>query len=255
MFNRAWPLVVVLVSLSACEGEIQPAPVSFRRDIAPLFQANCTPCHWSPLIGSGRVVDVTRVSDLVGAPSIWDGGLPYLVIPGKPDESFLLDKISRTEFGPREGNTMPYSYPLLSNEELGKVRAWILNGARPDDPLFDPARSDGGAPPGTPVSLIFGKAINQGPSIGKCSLCHGPNTPNPPVLSAPFDANGELTTVGANGEPVIVPGKPEASRLYQKLLDPPPSGAGRVMPLQLGRLDEQQIGLVRRWILEGAKDN
>lgn len=52
---------------------------------------------------------------------------------------------------------------------------------------------------------------------------------------------------------IIVPGDPEASLLYRKLVDRPPP-VGDQMPLQRPPLDDHARALVRRWILEGAID-
>lgn len=50
---------------------------------------------------------------------------------------------------------------------------------------------------------------------------------------------------------IIVPGDPEASLLYRKLVDRRPP-VGDQMPLQRPPLDDHARALVRRWILEGA---
>ncbi|MEZ5963964.1 MAG: c-type cytochrome domain-containing protein [Planctomycetota bacterium] len=57
---------------------------------------------------------------------------------------------------------------------------------------------------------------------------------------------------GRTGE-LIVPGDPEASLLYRKLVDRRPP-VGEQMPLQRPPLDDKARALVRRWILEGAVD-
>jgi hypothetical protein len=60
---------------------------------------------------------------------------------------------------------------------------------------------------------------------------------------------GESGMVGR----VIVPGDPEASLLYRKLVDRQPP-VGQQMPLQRPPLDARGVELVRRWIAEGALD-
>lgn len=52
---------------------------------------------------------------------------------------------------------------------------------------------------------------------------------------------------------IIVPGDPEASLLYRKLVDRRPP-VGDQMPLQRPPLDDHARELLRRWILEGAVD-
>jgi hypothetical protein len=65
------------------------------------------------------------------------------VIPGKPEESFLFQKITGT-LQPDEGDPMPQTGAPLPPEQIEAVRQWILNGALPsstDDihlPVPDP---------------------------------------------------------------------------------------------------------------------
>ena len=53
------------------------------------------------------------------------------------------------------------------------------------------------------------------------------------------------------GLPLVVPGDPEASYLYRKLVDRIPA-AGAQMPLQQPPLSAHGKELVRLWILQGA---
>ena len=50
----------------------------------------------------------------------------------------------------------------------------------------------------------------------------------------------------------VVPGNPNASELYKRLLGPTENGAQ--MPFGLPQLPVQSIEVVRRWILAGAPD-
>lgn len=53
-----------------------------------------------------------------------------LVVPGKPDSSFLLRKLT----GPDaiEGERMPSSNEALSSQQIEAIRTWIANGAKHD---------------------------------------------------------------------------------------------------------------------------
>ena len=55
------------------------------------------------------------------------------------------------------------------------------------------------------------------------------------------------------GMPFVVPGDPDGSLFYRKLLDDP--GCGERMPLGGGALPAEQIEMVRSWIVDGARDN
>jgi mono/diheme cytochrome c family protein len=246
MFNRASPLLVVL--LLGCEGQITEPPVSFSRDVEPIFQGNCMPCHWSPMI-----VDVSKVSKMVDVDSTWDGARhKKLIVAGKPEESFLYDKLTATDLTDHEGSHMPPAADTVSATELATIRQWISDGATESDPNFGPVSPRDF----TKVRYIFGISVNLGPSLGKCSLCHGPGTSNGPDLAHPFDpVTGAVNITASNGQTMIIPGDPDNSLLVKKLTDPVPAGAGRSMPLKAPPLTDEQIELVQRWILEGAQDN
>ena len=74
-------------------------------------------------------VDATRGDAweaLVNQPSVLDADLT-LVVPGDPDASFLMDKL--TSENPAAGNRMPLFGGALSGAEIANVRAWIAEGA------------------------------------------------------------------------------------------------------------------------------
>jgi hypothetical protein len=52
-----------------------------------------------------------------------------LVMPGQPDQSLLLLKLSPT---PPCGNRMPIGGNALSDDQLGLIRSWIAGGAKDD---------------------------------------------------------------------------------------------------------------------------
>ena len=54
-----------------------------------------------------------------------DGTL--LINPGRPDESYLVEKIAVD--APRQGSRMPRGMPPLSDEEIETIRSWVLGGA------------------------------------------------------------------------------------------------------------------------------
>ena len=77
-----------------------------------------------------------------------------------------------------------------------------------------------------------------------CLNCHGPDGAFRETL---LMEHGELIDGGS-----VVPGNPNASELYKRLLGPTENGAQ--MPFGLPQLPPQSIDTVRRWILAGAPD-
>ena len=78
-----------------------------------------------------------------------------------------------------------------------------------------------------------------------CLNCHGPEGAYRDVLLMEHDLLIEGGTV--------IPGSPDASDLYKRLLGPTEDG-GLQMPLGTEPLPDQSIDIIRRWILAGAPD-
>ena len=99
------------------------------------------------------------------------------------------------------------------------------------------------------VPLSFNRDVR--PIIADaCFQCHGPD-------SATREADLRLDTErgffgGEGADPVVIPGKPEESSFYGRLISDnpddimPPPGSHK-------ELEPEEIALIRRWIVEGAK--
>ena len=81
----------------------------------------------------------------------------------------------------------------------------------------------------------------------RCVGCHGERTNLGEWRAHTFAA---LLKSGASGKAMIVPGKPEASELYRRILT---KDEDTRMPKSDDALDARQLALVKRWITEGAK--
>src|SRR5690348_13704410 len=92
------------------------APVSFRTDILPIFEANCWKCHGSAAQLS-KLDLRTRDSALAG------GARGAAIVPGKAAESRLYRVVAGLE---------KPSMPLggkLTPEQVAAIREWIDQGA------------------------------------------------------------------------------------------------------------------------------
>lgn len=99
-------------------------PVDFEKDIRPIFQAHCYECH-----GEKKQKSSFRLDRKTNAFRGGDSGKLALV-PGKPEESILLEKISSQD--PDE--VMPPKGERLSESQVALIRSWIQSGAAwPDD--------------------------------------------------------------------------------------------------------------------------
>lgn len=100
-----------------CE-EATQRRVDFDRDVRPIFTAHCTACHG----GVKQAADISFVyREQVLPPEGW------IVEPGAPDESILVERIVETD--PELRMPPPEHGPALSDADVDTIRRWIAEGA------------------------------------------------------------------------------------------------------------------------------
>ncbi|MDZ4859122.1 MAG: PSD1 and planctomycete cytochrome C domain-containing protein [Candidatus Hydrogenedentes bacterium] len=97
-------------------------PISYDRQIRPILSKNCFACHGPD--AEARKADL-RLDVHGAAISVHDGHAA--IVPGKPDESDLVHRITSAD--PENRMPPPESEKTLSEEEITLVREWILQGA------------------------------------------------------------------------------------------------------------------------------
>jgi len=154
--------------------------VSYYNQIRPIFQAQCQGCHQPAKKGGGYVM--TTFEALVS------GGESELsaIVPGKPEESYLIDQIT-----PTDGEAqMPKNKPPLSQGEIELIRRWVHQGAKNDTPEGAKARFD---------------------------MDHPPTYELPPIItSIDFSPDGKLLAVGGFHEVLLH--KSDGSELVARLV-------------------------------------
>ncbi|MBY0512909.1 MAG: PSD1 and planctomycete cytochrome C domain-containing protein [Gemmataceae bacterium] len=101
-------------------------PVDYRRDVKPVLQERCYACH-------GALKQNAKLRVDSGAGMVKAG----VVVPGKPDESELIARVSAADADVR----MPPEGHPLKPEQVAKLRAWVEQGAKvpaDDRPEPDP---------------------------------------------------------------------------------------------------------------------
>jgi mono/diheme cytochrome c family protein len=93
---------------------IDPASVSFARDVLPLFQESCGKCHGAEEPDEGLVL--TSYKDVM-AGSIYGA----VIKPGAPDDSYLVELVATGQ--------MPKRGADLTPAQVDIIRAWIQAGA------------------------------------------------------------------------------------------------------------------------------
>jgi len=97
--------------------------------------------------------------------------------------------------------------------------------------------------------LTYSRDIN--PLVRQyCLPCHLEESENPSLLL--MDDFEKLSKGGKNG-PSFIPGKPQESNFYLKLLPDPPFG--KQMPRGKKKLGNEEVKLIYDWIRQGAKNN
>lgn len=117
-------------ALAAEQAPAAKGPVSFINDVAPIFKENCFACHDAKK-RKGKL-DMTTFENLRKG-----GDNDDPVVPGKPDESLLVDLIiskGAKRMPPKE------SGDLLSPQKVAVIKQWIAEGAKLDQGLT--AKSD-----------------------------------------------------------------------------------------------------------------
>ncbi len=179
--------------------------VSFTQDIVPLLERRgCRnpACHGGPFPSSNY--DLKSYAAMFG-PGILARALGTCdIVPGSPDRSFLLEKLSSS---PRLGQPMPLGQAPLSPAEVELIRTWILEGAYSDEPASSPTPSPSESPeptatpsharscdlPGTICTVVgTGRAIFDGDGRP------GPETSVYYPWAISFDASQEPLILDAN---------------------------------------------------------
>ncbi len=121
--------------LSAAES---PAPVSYHRQIRPIFQAHCQGCH-QPAKPEGGFV-MTEVSRMFAAGDSGSAG----ILPGKPADSMLVSQITPDGSGHAE---MPKEGKPLAKADIDLITRWIAEGGQDDTPASAGQKVDADHPP------------------------------------------------------------------------------------------------------------
>ncbi len=112
-------------SEAAEEAGVESSPVSYFKQVRPLFQKRCQGCH-QPAKAGGKFV-ITAFTELMNGGRTDDP----IIVPGKPEESLLFQEITPEDGEPPR---MPKKAEPLGTVEVELVRRWIIEGAKDDTP-------------------------------------------------------------------------------------------------------------------------
>jgi hypothetical protein len=190
----------------------------FESDVLPIFKAKCLACH-----GAGAAQGKL---DLRTPEAVLRGGASGPVVqPGMAAKSLLMDKIVTGQ--------MPPGKNKMTAAEMDQVRAWIDKG------LEAPAA----------VAAVSEHEV-RGILQARCVVCHG---------GLQKMGGLDLRTVasrrrGGKSGPALVPGKPEESLLYTKIVrgQMPPEKESKALAVELPT--DAETAKIRAWIAAGAPE-
>jgi mono/diheme cytochrome c family protein len=122
-------LVLALAAVSQAADPPAAEPVDYVQDIKPILSRRCSACH-----GALKQKNELRLD--TAALAIKGGESGPAIVPGKSDESLLIDAVN----GANGAAKMPPEGEPLTTDQIAKLRAWIDQGAKapvekiPQDP-------------------------------------------------------------------------------------------------------------------------
>lgn len=118
----ALALWLTLPALAADDPPAASDDVSFMKQLAPLFAENCVGCH-NPKKPESKY-DMTTFERLAKGGQY---GEDITLIPGKPDESYLVELL-QPDASPR----MPHKQDPLPPDSIALIEKWVAQGAKYD---------------------------------------------------------------------------------------------------------------------------
>src|SRR5262245_22369172 len=113
----------VFILLAAAAGEALSAEVDYARQIKPIFTERCLACH-------GALKQEAHLRLDTGASVRAGGDSGLVLVPGKPTESLLIQRVSAIDLAER----MPPEGNPLTPEQIALLTAWVeQNAESPSD--------------------------------------------------------------------------------------------------------------------------
>lgn len=203
--------------------------LTFESDILPILESNCLTCH--------GMASPQADLDLRSLASILKGGKSGVaIVAGSSGTSLLMEKVA--------SGSMPLGGDRLAPEDIKKIRNWIDRGA-PSGSTADRSLTQAtGAVPASPLTEHDVLPIFQ----VRCIACHGKRKQEGGV---------DLRTLagrlkGGDAGPALVPGKPEESRLIQRIVSGECPPFELQLELSVRPPTTLELDQLRQWIAGGA---
>ena len=110
-------LFLIFVAVRASAADNPEAREFFENRVRPVFVKNCLPCHSETRMGG---LDMSSREGLIKG-----GQIGTSLVPGKPDESVLIQAVTHQH----ERLRMPAGQPRLSDRQITDLSDWVKTGA------------------------------------------------------------------------------------------------------------------------------
>jgi len=104
---------------TAALADARSGPVDFASHVKPILASKCVMCHNQEAQPGKADLSSRTLAQRTGALGLW-------IVPGKPDHSILLTKVSSAH---AHVKAMPPVGEQITHDELAILRKWIAEGA------------------------------------------------------------------------------------------------------------------------------
>ena len=118
--QRSAAIAALLLAATVASAAAQQTEARFERDVLPILTQRCGSCH-----GRNEPEAGLSFGDLAAATKELESG-SRAVVPGKPDESELIRRVTASD----DSERMPSKGPPLTPDQIDKLRQWIAGGAQ-----------------------------------------------------------------------------------------------------------------------------
>jgi mono/diheme cytochrome c family protein len=215
-------LRLLVLLIAACGGGPARADGPTFADVHKLLQAKCAKCH-------GEMVRKADLDLTTSAGLIKGGESGKAVVPGKPDESLLFEKVHTGAMPPKKDER-------LSEADVDLIRRWIAAGAV--IPAAEPKAESLTQHDVLPILLR------------RCTVCHGRHR-----QEGGLDLRTRAAMLrGGKSGPAIVLGQPEKSRLIEKVRAGQMPPNDRLVEVSVKPIEPAEIDRLAHWIAVGAPE-
>ncbi|RZL14752.1 MAG: hypothetical protein EOO89_15655, partial [Pedobacter sp.] len=223
--------------------------VALNAEVKAIFSESCYKCHGPDKKKGGLRLDTKELAFKGGEDGV-------VIVVGHPEKSELFRRITLPS---EHKDAMPTEGKKLKDRDIDIVKIWISKGA---------PWPEGGVAPGIATTKIIKSTLLTSLPISKsenltaedlelntevraifahnCYSCHGAKK-----MKAGLRLDSKTFALrGGEDGPVIVPGKPEKSELFKRIMLP--VDHKEFMPSDAKKLSQRDIGIIKLWISKGA---